>query len=287
MTAQQVGSNITAWLKWADDTTTPAGTSVVKKIRLAKTLTTPLEADFAAWQTVVDGNNIGTILADVIPETGVPAGEGRWIDAKVELNPSNAGVTPDVENFYVNWQEGTLIRLMLTAFMYRKRLYIAGISTTSTYNDLLFVLDTQNAWTKFAGQNINKMFIFHGLVYGLSSIDDKIFQLEVEGNFNDGAVPVDAYADTGALDFGNQQAELQNIKIGNAAVTSSVAVYASYDGETWTLIGTKAFTGEGTYNMRAPHGRIGKKHFIRLRVAGQEAMGVNMLKARVKFLAEQ
>ena len=287
MQAQQVGSNITAWRKYLDETTVPANTSIVKKMRLAKTLTTPAEGDFAAWATVTNNANIATVLSDVIPVTGVPAGEGRWVDLKIELNPTAAAATPNVENLLVNWQEGALTMLNLTTFMYKKRLLVTAISRTAVYNDRVFVLDTQQAWTKFSGRQLNKIFTFRGLVYGLSAIDANIYQLDVEGNFNDGTAAVDAYIDTGALDFGNQQFELLNIKIGNAGITSTVLVYLSYDGDTYTLIGTVPFTGEGVYNMRVPHGRIGRKHYIRLRVSAQEGMAIDMLKVSGRYLAEQ
>lgn len=284
MQAAQVGVNITAWRKYVDEITKPAGTTLVSKIRLATTLTAPVEGDWGAWQTIITGENIGTILSDTPPPA---AGTGRWLDVKVEGGPSAAGVTPNLENFLLNWQEGESVRLTLAAFVYKKRLYLTGISSTALQNDRFFVLDTRQAWTKFIGQNLNRIITFRGLIYGLSSTDDKIFQQEVDGKYSDGTTAIDAYLEPGALDFGHQRFEITKIKVGSAGVTSSIQVSLSYDGVTWTVIGTMAFTADGTQILYVPHGRIGKRHFVRLRVAAAEAMAVSMVKISGVFKAEE
>jgi len=285
MTGQQVGVNISAWRKYLDEITVPSGAALVTKIRLATTITTPIESDWGAWQTIVTTNNIGTILSDVT--FPVTVGQGRWLDVKVEGGPSAYGVTPNLENFLLNWQQGSSSRLAITSFVYKKRLYVTGISSTAAANDRLFVLDTNQAWTKILGQSLNRIVTFKGLIYGLSSIDDKIYQQEVEGKHTDGLVDVNAYIDPAAMDFGHQRFEITNIKVGSAAIVSNVTVYLSYDGVTFTSIGTLAFTGSGTKNLRVPHGRIGKRHFIRLQVPGNEGMAINMLKVSGRTKAEE
>jgi hypothetical protein len=276
MKAVQIGTNISAWKTYLDEITVPAGTALAVKIRLAKTLAAPGEGDWEAWAAIVNTENIGTILSDT--SFPITPGEGRWLDIKVEGGPDGFGVTPNLENFLLNWQEGATSKLCLTSFIFKKRLYMTGISSVAAANDRLYVLDTNKAWSKFIGLSLNRIIPFRGLIYGLSSINDKIYQLEVEGQYSDGVMPVDAYIETGALDFGNQRFEMRNIKVGSVGIISNVGVFLSYDGTNWTSIGTLAFTGDGTRNLRVPKGRIGKRHFIRLRVAAAEGMGINMLK---------
>lgn len=282
MGTQLVGPNISAWRKWIDEITVHAGSSLVTKVRYATTAASPAEGDYGAWQTIVTTDNVGTVLGDTL----TPPILGRWIDAKVEGSPTAYGLSPNLENFLINWQEGASTRLALTASIYKKRVYLTGISEEAAANDLMLVLDTNNAWTKFSGLNLYRVVSFRGLTYGLSSVDDKIFQLEVEGQFNDNGVAVDGYIDSGAIDGGNQVIELTNVKVGNGPVSCTIGVYLSYDEVTWTPIASLVFTAAGTQNLRVPYGRIGKRHFIRLRSAAGEAMRVNMLKATLRGLGE-
>ena len=279
-----IGANITAWRNFLAESTAPSGSSLVMKIRKAITTTTPIESDWGAWATITTGQNIGTILSDTLPPA---AGTSRWLDVKVEASPSFAGLTPDVENIQLNWQEGSLARLLLTAFVYKKRYYLAGITATSEYNDRLFVLDTQQAWTKFEGLNINRMLAFRGQVYGLSATDDNIYQMEVEGRYIDGGTPIEAYVDAGAIDGGNQRYELATIKIGAGAYISDLQVLHSYGGATFTLLGTLSFAGEGTKVLRVPRGYIGKRHFIRLKSAAAQNMAINMAHAVLIAMPEE
>jgi len=287
MGAVQIGVNISAWRKFLADIAIPAGAALATKIRLATTLTTPLEADWGAWTTIANTNNIGTILSDVT--FPITVGEGRWLDVKVEGGPSAFGVTSNLENFLLNWQEGSSSRLMITSFIYKKRLYITGISSAAAANDRMFVLNTKQAWSKFTGQYINRLFSFRGLIHGLSSVDENIYQMEVSGAYQDyaGPYPVVAYLEPAALDFGNQEYEVRNVKVGSVGVTSSIEVFLSYDGVTFTSMGVLAFTTTGTQNLRIPHGRTGKRHFIRLLGAGGEPMAINMLKVAGIVKAEQ
>jgi ribosomal protein L24 len=279
-----IGANITIWRGFLADSDAPAGSSLVMKIRKATTATTPIETDWGAWATITASQNIGTILGDTLPPA---AGTSRWLDVKVEGGPTFAGLTPNVENIQLNWQEGSLERLLLTACVYKKRYYLAGITATSEYNDRLFVLDTQQAWTKFEGLNINRMLAFRGQVYGLSATDSKIYQMEVEGRYSDGDTPIEAYVDAGAIDGGNQRYELASLKIGSGAYISDVQVLHSYGGVTFTLLGTLNFTGEGTKVLRVPRGYIGKRHFIRLKSAAAQNMAINMAHAVLIAMPEE
>ena len=278
MGTQQVGANISSWLVWLAETTAPAGTSILQRVRLAKTAGVPAEGDYGAWQSIVSGNNVGTILTDVPPPA---AGESRWIDAEINIYPSAVGVTPNQENFSINWLEGSNADLTVAAFIYHKRLYLTGISSESPYNNLMYVLDSKGAWTKFMGRNIFRLLAFRGLIYGLSAADDKIFKMEIDNRYDDNGTNITAYISTGALDFGNAIAEMQNIKL-RADGAQVIGVYLSKDGKTWTLKGTIAFTAEGVYNMRVPRGWVGSRHFIRLVSAGRENMG--LMNMKVKFL---
>lgn len=285
MKAAQIGTNISAWRSFLAEITRPTYTALAVKARLATTLAEPIEANWGAWTTIANTNNIGTILSDVT--FPVTAGQGRWIDIKVEGSPSSAGVTPNLENFLINWQEGSSTRLMVTSFVYKKRLYMTGVSSVAAANDRLFILDTNQAYSKFLGLAINKILSFRGLMYGLSSIDDKIFQMEVTGQYMDGTTVVDAYLEPGALDFGHQRFEVMSLKIGSVGISSSVAAYLSLDGIAWTLIGTAVFTTDGTKIIRVPRGWIGKKIFTRLRNAAGEGMAVSLFKVSGIVQAEE
>jgi hypothetical protein len=77
------------------------------------------------------------------------------------------------------------------------------------------------------------------------------------------------------------------VKVGNVGITSSVEVFTSYYGDTWVSLGTLNFTGDGTGILRAPRGRIGKQHFIKLVGAGAEGFAVNLLKVAGVALPEE
>ena len=287
-----VGPNITAWRKWLEEATVPSGTTILRKIRLATTLTTPAEGDFGAWQTITDNQNVGTILSDVIPETGVPAGEGRWVDVMVQGKITTQvvdGVTlplsPSLDNFLINWQEGKNTRLTVTALIYKKRLYITGISANATYNDRLLVLDSRNSWTKMIGLNFYRMIAFNGNIYGLSSADDKIYQQEVEGQFTNGTTPIEAYIDVGEIDFGMVVAEVQCVEL-EVSEAQTIQIYLSRDGVTWTLKGTAVFTAAGAKKIYVPAGWMGRKHWIRAKSSLGEAMGIINLNIQVQARAE-
>ena len=286
MTGQLVGSNIVQWRKWLDEDTTPAGTSIVKKVRLATTVAAPIEAEWGAWTVITDSDNIGTILGEADPVV-VAAGESRWIDAKVELYPSAAGVTPNLENLLINWVEGSDAKLALTSIIYKKRLYLTAISRTAETNDLVLVLDSNDSWTKMVGLSLYRQVGFRGLIYGLSSVDDKIFQMDIPGLYSYGGTAIDAFISTGALDFGNDRYEVIKVKVGNGDITSTVLVYLSTNGKDWTLKGTINFTAEGTYNLRIKRGYIGYRHFTRLRVAAAEGMEIRMLKQEGQLRSEK
>ncbi len=287
-----VGPNITAWRRWLEEATVPSGTAISRKIRLATTLTTPAEGDFGAWQTITDDDNIGTILSDVIPETGVPAGEGRWVDALIQGKITTAtadGVTtpvsPSLDNFLINWQEGKNTRLTVTALIYKKRLYITGISANATFNDRLLVLDSRNSWTKFVGLNFYRMVAFNGNIYGLSSEDDNIYQQEVEGQYTDGTTPIEAYCDTGALDFGMVVAEIQCVEL-EVSEAQTLEIYLSTDGTTWTLKGTAVFTAAGAKKVYIPAGWMGRRHYVRVKSSLGEAMGLINMSVQAQARAE-
>jgi hypothetical protein len=279
---QQIGANITAWRTWLDEDSAPVGTEVIKRVRLAKTTTLPVETDFGAWQVITSGQNLGTILSDVPPPA---AGESRWIDADIMLRPSGAGVSPHLENFLINWLEGSNAELTVTAFIYKKRMYLTGISSTASYNDRLFVLDSKGAWTKYLGLNIFRMLGFRNLIYGLSAADDKIFQMEIEERYDFNGTAIEASIDTGAIDFGHIKAELQEVKIGVSQPTK-IEVLLSYDVTEWTSKGTITFTEAKTYRLRIAKGWLHNRHYIRLKSAGNEEMGVVMLKAVFQGRAE-
>lgn len=283
MKAALVGANIAAWRTFAAEVNEPAGTSLVMQIRMATVTTAPIESDWSAWETITDGDNIGTILSDTPPPA---AGTTRWLDIKIEGGPSAAGVTPSVENILLNWQEGSLTRLLLTAMTYKKRYYLTGTDAESEYNNLLFVLDTQQAWTKFINLALNRLIAFRGQIYGLSAVDDKIWQMEVAGKYTHGDTAIDAYVDAGAIDGGHQRFELAGVKVGAGAYSSAIQVLHSYDGTTFTALGTLTFTGEGTQILRAPRGYIGKRHFIRLRNNAAQNLAINMVSALLTAMPE-
>ncbi len=288
MKAIQVGSNITAWRNFISDTTTPSGAQLEMRIRLATTIATPLEADFGTWRPITNSNDIGTILSDTPPPK---AGEGRWLDVKVEGGIGALALSGYLENFSLNWQEGGAVGanlgLVVAAFMYKKRLYLTGMSAVATANDSLFVLDTRKAWTKFTGQNINRLISFNGQIYGLSSLDENIKQMEVEGSYSNDAAPIVGFIEPGAMDFGHQRVELQAVKVGSVGINSTVEVLTSYEGDTWVSLGTLVFTGDGTKILRVARGRIGKQHFFRLKGSAAEGLAINLFKVAVVALPEE
>lgn len=284
MQAALVGANIIAWRNVITETTIPTGAALVTKMRLATTATTPGEADWGAWKTFTTGQNIGTILTDVPPPA---AGESRWLDVKVEGGPTAGGESPNLENLLLNWQEGANTRLLLTALVYKKRYYLTGLSSDSEYNNRLYVLDTMQSWTKFIGLPLNRMVSFRGLIYGFSAVDDKIYQLEVEGKYSYGSAAIDAYVDTGAIDGGNQRFELADVKVGHAGGVCTIEILHSYDNSTWVSLGSMVFTEPGTKILRVQRGYIGKRHYLRLRSAGAEALAINMAAARIIAMPEE
>lgn len=284
MTAQEIGPLISAWRNWQATTYAPTGGVILQQARIAKTVAAPtVEGDYEALATIVDGNNIGTVLTDtVLP----PTGEGRWLDAIITGGPGPDGTTSYLDVFTANWQEGSGAALVVAGFIYKKRLYLTAISSTGTHNDLLFVLDTRNAWTIFTGVDIFKMSTFKGLIYGLSSSNANIYQMEVAGLYTDAGVAITGTIDTGEINFGHTEVMLEYVKLG-VNVAGTYKIYLSYDGITYTLKGTLVFTEQDTQRLWIPSGQFGKRHYIRVTSESAEAAGVILLAAGFKAVAEE
>jgi len=188
--AQFIGAAIASWRTFLATLTTPAGTDQTIKIRRATVSTTPVEGDWGAWVTIANGNNIGTILSDATPP------DTRWVDLKVEQGPSSAGAVPDADALVIQWNEGSEKILPLQGIVHKGRWLIAGASNTASTNDTVVVSDRKDAWVKFTGWNLNWMGHFQGKFYGFDSTSDKIFELDVDGVYDDNGTTVTAIIET-------------------------------------------------------------------------------------------
>jgi len=260
--ALQIGQNISDWKNFLSNITTPTGTFLVTKIRLAKTITTPQESDFGAWQVIVDGNDIGTILSDTsLPP---PPSESRWVDVKVEGNPSASGLSPQLDNFTLNWVEGAVESIPVRSIIFENRYYLIAAQATTGFNDRVFMLDKNNGWYIFEGWNLNTMVAFSGLILGMASDSNKIFQHFIENKYDDDGVAIDSYIDLPEIDFGPSRFSLWELMIENAS-QSTLKVYVKKQGDSvWTFLGNLDFTKHNTQKIRAPFGTITKQLSIRI-----------------------
>jgi len=246
------------------------------KARLATTVTEPEEGDWGAWTAIVSGNNIGTILSDTPPPG---AGEGRWLQIDVEGGPSAVGVKPYIDVYAINWAYGSVSILALRSYVYRKRLYFIAGTAEAEYNNRVLILDSNGAWSRFEGLYLNAVLMFKGLLLGLSASTAYIRQIEVEGQLNDGSTAIEAYVETGMVDFGQGRFRLERINLDSNAGTSSVALYYKKQGDTsWTLLDTLEFTTDERKEISAPFGTVSKKfEFKILNNTANQRMNVGIL----------
>lgn len=260
--ALNIGSNISAWRNFLSDNTIPIGTSLITKIRLAKTIDVPLEGDYGPWETIVAGNNIGTILSDLVLPP--PAGEGRWVDVKVEGSPNASGDVSELDNFVINWVEGATANLPIRSFIYENRYFLITAQASSQYNNIIFVLDKDNAWCKFIGWNLNAMLAFGGLMIGLSSNSKDIAQYFIADKYDDDNEIINAYVETGEIDFGPSRFSLIELMIENALPTT-LKVYYKKQGDTdWISMGELDFSKHNTCKIRASLGTASKQFSFKI-----------------------
>lgn len=194
-----IGSNIKAWRTLIAILSTPVGTDNTIKIRRATVLTTPAEGDFGAFAAIVNGDNIGTILADGSPPTS------RWVQLKVEQGPDSAGAIPDLDSLETQWTEGSAQILPLHAVTHKKRYMFNAAQRTSVSNDRVIVSDRNDGWMKYVGWNLNAMLHYKGQLLGFSAADSKIFELDVTGHYNDNGAAIDAFMETREETFGSEE----------------------------------------------------------------------------------
>jgi len=193
------GQNIAAWRTFLANLTQPTGTELEIKIRETTILTPPDESDFAAFKAIVDGDNIGTILADGTPPTT------RQIQYKVEGGPDAAGVVAFVESMLTQWNEGSEKILPLHAIVHKKRYQFAAARGIAQENDIIILADRNDAWMKFFGWTVNFMVHFRGLLVAFNSNDDKIIELDSPDLFNDLGQPIDAFLETREETLGDEE----------------------------------------------------------------------------------
>ncbi len=193
------GQNIAVWRTFLANLTKPVGTELEIKIRETTILTPPNESDFAAFKAIVDGDNIGTILADGVPPTT------RQIQYKVEGGPDAAGVVAFIESMLTQWNEGSEKILPLHAIVHKKRYQFSAARSISQENDIVILADRNDAWMKFFGWAVNFMVHFRGLLVAFNSNDDKIIELDSPGLLNDLGQPIDALLETREETLGDEE----------------------------------------------------------------------------------
>ena len=192
-----LGSNIAAFRSFLMSLTAAAGTDATVRIRRATTTDAPSDSDFGAWSAIVSGDSIGTILSDSTPPTS------RWVEVEAALGPSSGGLIPVIESFSIEWSDGSDANLPLAAIVHKKRWMACAANDGSAYNDLIVVVDRNNAWMKYAGWNVGAMVHYRGNLIGFSSADDKVFQLDYP-HFKDVSAAINAYLVTRDDDAGDE-----------------------------------------------------------------------------------
>lgn len=237
--AIQVGSNISAWRSFLNTIVTPAGTSQVIKIRRATITTEPAEGDWGAFFTIVNGDNIGTILSDVVPTS-------RWVQLKVEQAPSSVGLLPYIDAMVVQWTEGSVGNLPVRAVVHKKRYMIVAATAAAAANDLIIVCDRNDQWTKFAGLSLNALIHFAGQLYGLDAAAATQRIMDIEGLYGDDGVAISAFLVTREEDLGaaHLRKNFRSSYLHVDRVSAAWALTTSY-----RRTGDSGFTGSGSFNM--------------------------------------
>jgi len=181
-----IGQNIADWKTFLATIDSPGNSLLSISIRAATVLTAPIELDWGSWNAIVDGNDIGTVLADGAP----PA--SRWVQIKVELGPTDAGTKPILEAFSLQWVEGQEKALPVHAVTHKKRYMVTAAYSTSAENDVVIVNDRNEAWIKYAGWNLNLMVHFGSRLIGFCSVNDKILELDFD-SYSDLGQAIDAF----------------------------------------------------------------------------------------------
>jgi len=127
-----------------------------------KFATSSTALDNASWQAVNSGDSLTSTYT--------------YIQTKVELETNKGNENPTVRSLTFTWYPETdLIRPV--GKVLNKRYWLA-VSTANSYNDTVYVLDKNMAWTKFSGYTINDI-LPRGLEgYILDSTEGAIWKAE-------------------------------------------------------------------------------------------------------------
>jgi hypothetical protein len=253
-----LGSNIAAWRTLLATVTKPVGTDQAIKIRRATVTTAPIESDWGAEFVIVNGDNIGTVLTDVVPTS-------RWVQLDVEQGVSAAGLLPYIDAAVVQWTDGSPGNLPVRAVVHKKRYWIAAATATAAANDIIVVADRNDQWTKFAGLAMNALIHFKGNLYGADAGTAKMAHLDVAGVYNDDGAAIDAFIETREEDAGaghlRKDFRYSYLEWDRAAAAWTMTTSYKRSGEA-------AYTGSGTFNFGTdgadvrqnyPVGTVGKR----------------------------
>ena len=134
--------------------------------------------DTATWY-LIDNNQVPN-------ESSHPVGDTIWVQFKVTLETNDVVfTTPVLYSVILQYYTGGNPTQEAVAWVFQDRYLLACASRNMTYNNMMIVLDRNNAWTKFSGLNVASLCRYgEDLIGGASDTDGVIYQLFTTYNDN-------------------------------------------------------------------------------------------------------
>lgn len=217
------GGNVFAWGPFESDYSL-AGQAINFYYRGA---TTSVGVPSASWNLIVPG---GVLSFDVA---------NRFVQFKFEILSGVTGMLPVVNSVTINWIAGTGIQpqtLQNVASVYwRNRYWLSAAGPSATSNNIILIRGKktfQSPWM-LKDWNILSFTRFQDSLYGCSSVDGSIYQLD--NGYSKAGAAIDSYFETGDFVFGGFTANVVEIDV-EAERTGSWNLFVgwSFDGgNTW------------------------------------------------------
>jgi hypothetical protein len=195
------GGNIFSWGPFQADYSL-AGQTISFYYRGATTL---VGIPSAPWNLIVPGGVLSIPTADVL------------VQFKIEISGGNATALPSVTSVTINWVVGTAGQpqtLQNVASTYwRNRYWLSAAGPSATSNNLILIRGkkTFNSPWMLKDWNILSFARYFDSLYGGSSIDGSIYQLD--SGYSEAGLPMDSHFETGDFTFGGFTANLVELLV--------------------------------------------------------------------------
>ena len=183
-----LSNNITDWGLFNTNQTAGAGTTLTYSIRSS---TYSGATSLESWTTIASGDDI-TISTF-----------GPYFQVGSTFTITSATSTLSIDNITINWVEGTQAK-SASAAVFQNRYHYGAQSLGGRINDVMYVLDSNGAWTKWDNVFPRMLNVVNqNLIMAGSSTTSGGFMYQMYNGDSDAGSPITAIYETKDFDFGS------------------------------------------------------------------------------------